>query len=140
MTKTPHVHKDLIIAWSMGEEIEVFDKSKKEWVLVQSPLWGVESKYRIRQRTTVINGFTVPEPLRAFPKFGEEYFVERLDFEDYFASKVYMETEIEEVWLDRGLMHSTKEGAITSCKARLGINPHTGKPVEKKQQESIAMG
>lgn len=44
----PHVHKDLIIAWANGAEIEYFDFDINKWVPTIAPDWCVNSKYRIK--------------------------------------------------------------------------------------------
>lgn len=45
---TPHKHKDLIIAWASGAEIQLFQTSTGKWIdLPNPPEWG-GSTYRIK--------------------------------------------------------------------------------------------
>lgn len=45
-----HKHKDLIIAWANGEEIECFDPNFKIWETVPSPGWQPDGQYRIKPK------------------------------------------------------------------------------------------
>lgn len=47
---TPHKHKDLIIAWANGEEIEWFDTASLVWELTTSPVWSEKFEYRIKPK------------------------------------------------------------------------------------------
>jgi len=45
----PHVHKDLIIAWANGAEIEYLCNSHNNWYLCDpKPAWNPTSTYRIK--------------------------------------------------------------------------------------------
>jgi len=44
---TPHIHKDIIIAWANGAEIEYFSNQGK-WVACPKPIWHAECTYRIK--------------------------------------------------------------------------------------------
>jgi len=51
----PHVHKDLIIAWANGAEIQIettseFDPDVPRWVDQSTPTWGKLRNYRIKPR------------------------------------------------------------------------------------------
>jgi len=46
LTGTPHKHRDLIIAWANGAEIEA--PSSMGWFTVSSPNWYPNEKYRIK--------------------------------------------------------------------------------------------
>ena len=47
----PHKHRDLIIAWANGAEIEL-KRLSGEWELVGTPRWVIEAKYRIKPTQT----------------------------------------------------------------------------------------
>jgi hypothetical protein len=47
---TPHKHRDLIIAWANGAEIEVMDYADGEWYYCYNPTWRSED-YRIKPTT-----------------------------------------------------------------------------------------
>ena len=44
----PHKHKDLIVAWSNGSEIEIYNPNNDEWYPTQHPSWVEENVYRIK--------------------------------------------------------------------------------------------
>jgi len=54
-TLTPHPHKDLIIAWANGEDIQWFNKADKFWIHTRKPSWSPDTEYRVR-------------PLPAYPR------------------------------------------------------------------------
>lgn len=43
-----HKHRDLIIAWANGAEIEYFCTNKKIWIKLINPQWILETQYRIK--------------------------------------------------------------------------------------------
>ena len=43
-----HKHKDLIIAWANGAEIESFDNLTQRWYYTDRPVWGSHTQYRIK--------------------------------------------------------------------------------------------
>ena len=47
----PHKHRDLIIAWANGAEIEVHT-TFNTWKLMKSPQWGEYNTYRIKPTKT----------------------------------------------------------------------------------------
>lgn len=57
-------HKDLIIAWLNGAEIEVFKQATKRWEMVHSPSFIEEYDYRIKSK----------EPFAEFPGRVVDYF------------------------------------------------------------------
>lgn len=49
----PHVHKDLIIAWANGAEIQSLNtglSGRSEWVDLSEPSWNRRAQYRIKPR------------------------------------------------------------------------------------------
>jgi len=56
----PHVHKDLIIAWADGAEIEFKLRGEKEWRSYQSlgipnnPKWDETTLYRIKPEPDIV--------------------------------------------------------------------------------------
>ena len=43
-----HVHKDLIIAWANGAQIEYYSDTYEKWIETNSPSWDDVVKYRIK--------------------------------------------------------------------------------------------
>lgn len=47
----PHKHKDLIIAWANGEQIEYRNhRFSKEWKVVPFPAWSDNGEYRVKPK------------------------------------------------------------------------------------------
>jgi len=46
--KQPHKHRDLIISWANGEEIQI-KKGNGEWTDISNPCWEGNCEYRIKQ-------------------------------------------------------------------------------------------
>lgn len=52
--KQPHKHKDVIIAWANGEQIEFRNPLiSNEWQGVAHPSWGLHSEYRIKPQPVI---------------------------------------------------------------------------------------
>ena len=52
-------HKDLIIAWLNGAEIEVFKQATKRWEIVHSPSFIEDYDYRIKSKEVRFSGLRV---------------------------------------------------------------------------------
>lgn len=84
------------------------------------PSWGVNIEYRRKPRTITLI-VTLPEPMREAPAVGTEYWVEYpTDWGNAF-NFTWANGEMDYLWLSRGIAHTTKEAAVASCKARLGV-------------------
>ena len=51
--KQRHKHADVIIAWAVGKDVQVWDFAQKGWgdVTIESPTWCKGLKYRIKPPT-----------------------------------------------------------------------------------------
>ena len=47
-TSKHHKHRDSIIAWANGAEIEARVPNKNQWFLATSPMWSGDTEYRIK--------------------------------------------------------------------------------------------
>jgi hypothetical protein len=86
------------------------------------PCWETDYQYRRKPQTVTINGFEVPAPLKEGIK-GVQYYIEQPDNHAFFNDYSWADDDFDLRCLDRSIAHTTKEGAIASCKARLGIDP-----------------
>lgn len=79
---------------------------------------GDPAEYRVKPDTIMVNGIEVPEPQRVAPADDKRYWItdvtaiEPDEFELCWAG-----TECEMTWLQRGLVHLSKENAIAHAKA-----------------------
>ena len=84
-------------------------------------------KYRVKPeepKTIKVNGFDVPEPMRDEPAENATYAVAQPSEGDYYNEFSWGGCPLETNWLQRGLLHSTKEAAVAHAKAMLGIDPY----------------
>lgn len=62
---TPHKHRDVIIAWANGEEIEYRRDPSHQWSLIDDPSWVSDYEYRIKPKRVKkegwVNVYRVPE-------------------------------------------------------------------------------
>ena len=128
-----HKHADVFEAAARGEadewEVHGFGWPQDSWQAA-SEYPNLDSIYnkpgswesRRKEKTHVVNGFTVPKPLRVPDADGSAYFVESLSEPELFD--IPWTNVPSPNWIKRGIVHATKEGAIANCKARLGIDPY----------------
>ena len=51
----PHKHKDAIIAWANGEQIEYRNpRIQMDWEPVEFPAWGEHMEYRVKPKEEVL--------------------------------------------------------------------------------------
>lgn len=85
----PHKHKDVIIAWANGEEIEYHDPNfSMEWRPIKVPSWLADIEYRVK-----------PEPKESVHTF-------RIGLATYDDGSIYtftVDNEVEEQHLQAGL-------------------------------------
>jgi hypothetical protein len=117
----------LVKAQANGEVIQQYVESHG-WIDCTEPTAFVNGcKYRTKPKTILVNGFEVPEPMRVAPESGRRhYHIPAIDDELFYLSFAWRGTTGEEMWLSRGLCHSTKEAAIAHAKAMLGVDPKDG--------------
>lgn len=72
----------------------------------------------------IINGFEVPKGLTDKPMYGTTIFVEFDNDKDLYKAYPWFNEVQDNSWLQCGIVHSNKESAVKSCKARLGIDPY----------------
>jgi hypothetical protein len=114
-----HKHADLIHAWADGAEIQVFERGEWKPVVGNSPYWLVDSQYRIKPKTILINGFEVPEPVRK-ALHGQILWTFGTGSENGF-SYPHQNSARDIERLKAGLVHATKEDAELHRKALLSF-------------------
>ena len=109
-------------------EFEVADSIPTEWEV----LWDEVSvktlldsglTYRRKPRTRVVNGFTVPAPIAFLPIQDEPVFMANTYATGWVSESHWSNNASDSIWLDRGLLFSTKEAAIANAKAMVGVDP-----------------
>ncbi len=124
---TPHPHKDILIAIANGlktDELEVKHTQWQEWqngsnysswmIPTSAGNWQV----RLIPKTMLFNGQQLPMPMQTTPEEGTMVYVS-----DPTDQKVHcllwVNTEYQEMLLNRGLVHSTAEAAIEWANAMI---------------------
>ena len=73
----PHVHKDVIIAWANGAEIQVFQsEGLVRWIDCFKPTWREDLEYRIKPKDIVIERYAyyyISQPLGSIECVFVEY-------------------------------------------------------------------
>lgn len=85
------------------------------------------SYYKIKPKTITVNGFEIPEPVREELILGQYYFIPsptNFEEEDLFEDYYWDSDRNDKSFLERGVIHLTKENAIAHAKAMLGIDPN----------------
>lgn len=86
------------------------------------PDWNMRFEYRRKPRRITIGGIKVPESMREAPEYGSTYYCTVLDNAEMFDLYYWVDDELDKLYLQRGLIHSTKEAAILHAKALILIS------------------
>ena len=104
------------------ERWEWFNEYDQKWeTLTLNPKWGLNAQYRRKPRTININGFEVPEPAREPLEDRQDYYMPSITLLDGAEYYVWRGDEHDTRWLEKGLIHLTKEAAATHAKALLSF-------------------
>ena len=125
-----HIHAELMAQYA--EDARETDAPWKRWEfkdkyeslwrnLSTNPGWHKDDEYRRKPRTITINGREVPEPMRSAPAIGSRYYLVDTSSRQLFGIENWDGDAIEQIWLSRGLCHSTKEAAIAHAEALLSF-------------------
>ena len=108
-------------------QIRLTEGDEEAWVFVHPTLTlhrilSGAVVFRLKPKTRVINGFTVPAPLREIVLKGRYYLANPFD-STFSSDAIFLGDAIDIQWLNRGLCFETEEAAIANAKAMCGINP-----------------
>lgn len=127
-----HPHAEILRAIADGVPLSEFEVTSNgrcwlnvkeakmtDWFFSDPQQWLVRRK----QRTHVVNGFTVPAPMDKEPSKNDDYFTPYFR-NDSFAQKFGWFDDCEDRNLfKRGLCFATEEATIANAKAMLKIDP-----------------
>lgn len=125
--KTPHPHAAALLLYAQDaaetdtpwERWECKDAETGWCTLTDHPVWNKYVHYRRKPQTITVNGVEVPEPMRKEPKNTELYYLAYPISEKLYAQYDWVGTRPDRLWLEKGLIHSTREAAIAHAKAML---------------------
>ena len=129
---TTHPHKDILIAIANGlktDELEVKHHHWQEWQngsnysswinTATAGIWQV----RLIPKTMLFNGQQLPMPMKTAPEEGTVVYVPDPTVEDNKTGwMTWVNTPYQEMLLDMGLVHSTKEASIAWANAMIPFN------------------
>ena len=111
----------VVQAGANGEPVEYCPESESEWYLKDTINLFACVEYRVKQKTILVNGFEIPEPIREETGGSFRYFVPLINSPELFYQGYWDRDEDDYHMLEYGLLHHTKEAAIAHAKALLGI-------------------
>jgi len=85
------------------------------------PSWIIPNQYRRKPRTININGHEVPEPVREPLMHGQEYFSVDTWNDKIVENYCWVNDRVDQIMLQRGLIHLTREAAELHAKALLSF-------------------
>jgi hypothetical protein len=125
-----HKHAENMLAYAQDameidkpwERWEYYSCIQESWVPIhKSPLWDEGTEYRRKPRTININGFEVPEPVREPLEYGQEYYIPTIAGDLMVAALFAWYDNDHDRWLEKGIIHLTKEAAEIHAKALLSF-------------------
>ena len=132
MNNKPHPHAEILRAIADGVPLSEFeatsngrswfnvkDAKMTDWFFSDPQQWQVRRK----QRTHVVNGFTVPAPMDKESEEGARYYSATPDAIEFFNDRPWDGGNYDKRVFSRGLCFATKEAAIANAKAMLNIDP-----------------
>lgn len=132
---TPHPHAALMLLYA--QDAAETDKPWEHWEFksdtgfrrcLKHPEWNEHFEYRRKPKTITVNGIEVPEPSRETPKIGDRYYLAYPVSSSGFVEYFWTNEAQEKSWLEKGLLHLTKEAAIAHAIAMIA-------PSQRNQSE-----
>lgn len=84
----------------------------------EPPKWCTHNEYRLKPRTITVNGIEVPAPERVAPIFGTPYYTPST-ITCELTQCVWDRSALDQIRMDAGLIHLTKEAAQAHLDAML---------------------
>ena len=125
-----HVHAELMMEYA--KDAMETDKPWERWEAGKSnigiyididghPTWDEDLDYRRKPCTININGREVPEPVREPLKEGQKYYIPSLEYSPTYNCVAWADGTFDRFWLERGLIHLTREAATAHAKELLSF-------------------
>ena len=132
----PHPHAASMLLYA--EDAAETDKPWERWEFksgdtgfngcLKHPEWNDHFEYHRKPKTITVNGIEVPEPIREELKNIERYYLAYPISEELYSEYYWTGAKPDKLWLEKGLIHSTREAAIAHAKAMLA-------PSQRNQHE-----
>lgn len=112
-------HSEEVKAFLDGAEIQFRPTPSLGWIDTSKPVFEEGLEYRIKPATVRINGVECPAPYKGLILSSMHYHCESPGNSTYQGTTLgyYINQRLVEM----GAVHETREGAVTSCKARYNV-------------------
>lgn len=78
-------------------------------------------EYRVKPKTIRIGEYDVPEPMREMPALDTDYYIACITTSGLYGVATWV-CDVQDIeWLNRGVVHSTKDAAVLHAKALLSL-------------------
>ena len=129
--KMKHKHAENMLAYAQDAmetdkpwerwEYLAEEHSNTWWKCEGHPAWQFAMEYRRKPRTININGFEVPEPVREPLETDTNYYCPHLASSELVSVSTWWDDGCDARRLKSGIIHLTKEAAVTHAKALLSF-------------------
>lgn len=115
---TPHPQAEILRAIADGKTIEgrYLDSP---WITLPKPFDPKGWEFRVKQETMTLAGHEFPVPVREPLEIGTEYWYADTDTPSNPPCYRWNGRGNDLIWMNKGLIHLTKEGAIAKAKAMI---------------------
>ncbi len=120
---TPHPQADILRVIADGKTVQIRHEDDDAWWEPTNALQYINSdkhKFRIKPETMSINGHEFPAPAREPVQKGQVYFLADI-CHHALTTHIWTECSADTLWLERGLIHLTREAAIAHAEALLSF-------------------
>ena len=111
----------IVQAAAKGHEVEFWDSECDVWRTKDVSSLSISMRYRIKPKTIKIGEYDVPEPCREALEYGERYWVVGIMADSPLQSWSWSGDSLATMWLERGLLHRTKEAAELHTKVLISL-------------------
>lgn len=136
-TPTPHPYAHILRAIAEGTTIQIrriadedswFDLPSNDVLSMIAD--GTYKQQGLRVKPLIINGHHVTEPERKPPPHGAAYWLADIVSSDLsdMSEFTWQGNAVDHQWLDRGLIHLTKEAALIHAKALISLTAAPAAP------------
>ena len=113
----------IIQAGALGYEIEQRFFNEINWHSKTDGSFIDSFEYRVKSRTRMINGFTVPAPITITPALKDKYYIIATSFSNGVLESTWDDTELDYLRLNRNMCFLNRESAEQNAKAICNFDP-----------------
>ena len=117
---------EVVQALEFGERVQMLVGD--EWrnlnpaLITLEQLIRSDTKYRRAPENITVGGVSFPKAESREPKFGSIYFLPIMDNHPFFMKQTWNDSDVDNVFLKRGVVHLTRDAAIQHAKALIKLS------------------